>query len=160
MGAAVAWIGHIQGAVERARVAALLRLAGPALARACGYVPMHLLGMGEDLPAPAFRDWARWIGMRHYFFDDPGLNAAQRFARVQAPLLLIGAADDAWTPAAAIDELGSRFIAAPVERWHIMPSGTSSGRVGHTGFFRREHSATLWLRLAGWLVQRASQGAP
>ena len=156
---AAAWIGHIPAAAERARVAALLRVVGPGLLLACGYVPMRRLGLGEDLPGPAFQDWAQWIGMRHYFFDDPLMNAAARFARVRAPLLLIGAADDPWTPAAAIDELGSRFTAAAVERWQVSPADAETRPVGHAGFFRREHGATLWPRMTDWLLRRAGQAA-
>ena len=156
---AVAWIGHIPGAAERARVAALLRVVGPSLLLAYGYVPMRRLGLGEDLPGPAFRDWARWIGMRRYFFDDPTMDAAARFARVRAPPLLIGADDDAWTPAAAIDELGSYLTAAAVERWQVAPAEATTGRVGHAGFFRDEHRDTLWPRVTDWLLQRANQAA-
>lgn len=154
---AAAWSGYIQGAPERWRVRALLRVAGPALSLAFGCVPMRWLGMGEDLPGPAFRDWARWIGMRRYFFDDPAMDAAARFARVRAPLLLVGADDDPWTPAPAIDLLGAYFTGAPCERWQIAPTDTATGRVGHAGFFRREHKDTLWSHLAGWLLRQATR---
>ncbi len=153
---AVAWIGHIHHASERLRVGGLLRVVGPALVHAVGYAPMHWFGMGEDLPGPAFREWAYWIGQRRYFFDDATMNAAMRFARVRAPLLLVGADDDPWTPAASIDLLGSYFTGAHCERWQIAPSATKTGRIGHTGFFRREHKDTLWPRLIDWLLQQAA----
>ncbi len=155
---AVAWIGYVQDAVERLRVRSLLQVAGPALVLACGYAPMRRLGMGEDLPGPAFRDWAHWIGQRRYFFDDPSMNAAARFARVHAPLLLVGADDDPWTPAPAIDLLGSYFIGAAVERWQVDPASTTTGWLGHSGFFRVEHKRTLWPRLTGWLTRQALAG--
>lgn len=153
---AAAWIGYVQGAAERLRVAALLRVVGPTLGLACGYVPMRRLGMGEDLPNPAFRDWAHWIGLRHYFFDDPTMHAAARFARVQAPLLLIGADDDPWTPAPAIDLLASYLTGATVERWQIAPAAANARKVGHAGFFRKEHKDTLWPRLEDWLLRLAA----
>ena len=155
---AVAWIGYMQGAPERLRVGGLLRVVGPGLMLAFGYVPMGWLGMGEDLPGPAFRDWAHWIGQRRYFFDDPSMNAAARFARVRGPLLLVGADDDPWTPAPAIDLLGSYFTGAPRERWQIISSATT-GRVGHTSFFRERHGETLWPRLIDWLLRRAAAAA-
>ena len=157
---AAAWIGYIRGVAERLRVAGLLHVVGPGLVLACGYVPMRRLGMGEDLPGPAFRDWAHWIGLRHYFFDDPTMQAAARFARVRAPLLLVGADDDPWTPAPAIDLLGSYFTGAAVERWQIAPPVTDAGKIGHAGFFRREHKDTLWPRLEDWLLQLAAQALP
>jgi len=126
---AVAWIGYVQGAPERLRVRALLRAIGPALILAVGHAPKRWTGMGEDLPGPAFRECAHWIGQRRYFFDDPSMDAATRFARVRAPLLLVGADDDPWTPAASIDLLGSYFTGAPRERWQIAPSAaTGRGR--------------------------------
>ena len=153
---AAAWIGFMPSAAERIRIAALLRVAGPALVLAFGYAPMRRLGMGEDLPGPAFRDWAHWIGQRRYFFDDPTMDAASRFARVQAPILLIGADDDPWTPAPAIELLGSYFTAIRPERWQIARSATRTGRVGHAGFFRSEHRETLWPRVITWLGKRAA----
>ncbi len=156
---AVAWIGYVQGASERLRVRTLLQALGPALILAVGYAPKRWIGMAEDLPGPAFREWAYWIRQRRYFFDDPTMDAAARFARVQAPLLLIGADDDPWTPATSIDQLGSYFTGTSYERWQIAPSTTTSGRVGHAGFFRKEHRDTLWPRLTDWLLQRAAAAA-
>jgi len=152
----VAWIGYVQGATERLRVRSLLQVAGPALILACGYAPMRQLGMGEDLPGPALRDWAHWIGQRRYFFDDNTLDAAARFARGRAPLLPVGADDDPWTPAPAIDLLGSYFTGAPRERWQIALSATT-GRVGHAGFFREKHRDTLWPRLTDWLLRQVAR---
>ena len=150
---AVAWIGYVQGATERLRVRALLRVLGPALIRATGYAPKRWVGLGADVPGPAFLEWAYWIGLRHYFFDDASMDAAARFARVRAPLMLIGADDDPWTPAASIDLLATYFTGAGCERWQIDPAATATGRVGHAGFFRKEHKNTLWPRLTDWLLQ-------
>lgn len=152
---AVAWIGYVQGAPERLRVRALLRVLGPALIRAAGYAPKRWVGMGADVPGPAFLEWAHWIGQRRYFFDDASMDAAARFARVRAPMLLIGADDDPWTPAPSIDLLATYLTGARCERWQINPANTT-GRIGHAGFFRREHKDTLWPRLTTWLLQRAS----
>ena len=151
---AVTWIGYVQAGAERLRVRGLLRALGPALILAAGYAPGRWIGMAADLPGPAFREWAHWIGLRRYFFDDPTMDAAARFARVQAPLLLIGADDDPWTPAASIDLLGTYFTGAACERWQVSPADTATGRVGHAGFFRREHKDTLWPHLTDWLLLR------
>ncbi len=155
---AVAWIGYVQGAAERLRGRALLRVVGPALTVALGYAPTRSLGLGTDMPGPAFLEWAHWIGQRRYFFDDATMDAAARFARVRAPLLLIGADDDTWTPAPSIDLLGTYFTGAPRERWQIAPTD-ATGRVGHAGFFRKQHKDILWPRLTDWLLQRAAGGA-
>jgi predicted alpha/beta hydrolase len=47
------------------------RVVAPALVRWKGYLPWSLLGMGEDLPLGVYRQWRRWCGYPHYFFDDP-----------------------------------------------------------------------------------------
>ena len=156
---AVAWIGYVQAGAERLRVRGLLRVLGPALILATGYAPKRWVGLGADVPGPAFLEWAHWIGLRRYFFDDPTMDAAARFARVRAPLLLIGADDDPWTPAPAIDQLAGYLTGAHHERWQIDPAVTTTGRIGHAGFFRKEHKETLWPRLIDWLLRRAENPA-
>jgi predicted alpha/beta hydrolase len=151
---AVAWIGYVQGAPERLRVRALRRVLGPALIRATGYAPKRWVGLGADVPGPAFLEWAHWIGLRRYFFDDASMDAVARFARVRAPLMLIGADDDPWTPAASIDLLATYFTGARCEHWQIDPADTATGRTGHAGFFRKEHRDTFWPGLTDWLLQR------
>jgi predicted alpha/beta hydrolase len=130
---AVAWIGYVQAGAERLRlcVRGLLRVLSPALILTAGYAPKRWVGLRADVPGPAFLEWAHWIGLRRYFFDDPTMDATARFARVRAPLLLIGADDDPWTPAAAIDQLAAYFTGAPHERWQIDPALTTTGRIGH-----------------------------
>ena len=152
---AAAWLGYMRPARERLRIAFLLRTAVPGLVRAFGYAPLRALGMGDDLPGPAFREWVDWIGRRRYFFDDPTMDAAARFARVRAPMLVIGAEDDPWTPAPAIDLLASYLTAAPHERWQVAPR---AGEVlGHVGFFHRERGNHLWPGVAEWLARRAGE---
>jgi predicted alpha/beta hydrolase len=55
------WHGWMPFA-ERLRVLAMWRVMGPLLTRWKGYLPWSLLGMGEDLPLPVYRQWRRWCG--------------------------------------------------------------------------------------------------
>ena len=156
---AAAWVGFMPSRLERLRIRTLLRVLGPALVNVFGYAPLQRLGMGEDLPGPAFRDWAGWISRRHYFFDDPTMDAASRFARIRAPVLLAGAEDDPWTPAPAIDLLGSYFTSVKPERWQIYLTDVTTKGIGHAGFFRTEHRHTIWPRAINWLSRHAIAAA-
>ena len=101
-----------------------------------GYVPGKRLGLGEDMPAGVFREWSRWTTLPHYFFDDPTLGAAERYAKQQLPILALGFDDDPWANPPAIGLLVSYLTRATVERRQIDPHAAGSGPVGHMGFFR------------------------
>lgn len=146
-----AWLGFIADARERLRVSALFNVVGPALTAALGYAPTSWFGFSEDLPGPVMRQWRVWVNSRRYFFDDPTVAAEARFARVEAPILLIGVDDDPWASAASIDLLASFFTNAPRERWQIPASGPGGRRIGHAGYFRQEHREALWHQLIRWL---------
>lgn len=139
----------MRGRVERLRVRALLQAIGPVGAVLCGYIPAKRLRFGEDFPAPVLRDWRRWVMMPHYFFDDPEMRAAERFARLTIPLRLYGFDDDPWATAPAIDLMARYFTRAEVSRRQIEPG---SGPIGHMGFFKQRHSQTLWPEVADWLL--------
>lgn len=149
----------VRGRAERLRIALMFRALVPLLGRRSGQFPGKRLGIGEDIPALAMRDWGRWILMRNYFFDDPTLDAASRFAKVDVPLLSLGFDDDPWATPAAIDLLNSHFTASPPARRQIDPTRDGTGPVGHMGFFRDHHRDRLWTEVADWMRQQA-EAAP
>jgi predicted alpha/beta hydrolase len=142
---------------ERSRTRFLLHAVGPALCRVFGYLPAKALGLGEDIPRGVLTEWRDWTKLPHYFFDDPSLGAAERFARYRGPLLCYGFDDDPWATPPAIDELLKHFVNAQIERRQIDPATDGRGRVGHFGFFR-ERNADLWHEIADWLD--AKSGPP
>lgn len=97
----------IAQAAERLKVRLILRVLGPLMSALLGYVPGKRLGLGEDLPAGVFREWSSWTTLPRYFFDDPTLGAAERFARQRLPILALGFDDDPWANPVAIDLLVS-----------------------------------------------------
>lgn len=143
----------ITQAVERVKVRLILRVLGPLMSALLGYVPGKRLGLGEDMPAGVFREWSRWTTLPHYFFDDPTLGAAERFAKQRLPILALGFDDDPWANPAAIGLLVSYLTRAPVERRQIDPRAAGSGPVGHMGFFRSRPGAVLWPDVADWLAR-------
>lgn len=137
-------------APEKYRVYVLMHLFGVPVARMLGYVPGRI-GLGEDVPRDVFLEWADWVTRPRYFFDDPTLTETGNFSRYRGALRAICLTDDPWATAPAVDLLCSRFTGTAPERVDIDPRAIGAGRIGHFGFFRPEHRATLWRDAADWL---------
>jgi predicted alpha/beta hydrolase len=137
---------------EKYRVYAMLRLIGSPLARVLGYVPGKL-GIGEDLPRDVFLEWTDWVMKRRYFFDDATLQALENFPKYRGALRAICITDDPWATPPAVDLLCAGFTGTKAERIDIHPGDAGTARIGHFGFFRPEHRATLWRDAAEWLAR-------
>jgi predicted alpha/beta hydrolase len=136
---------------ERYRV--LLGMGGlaPLTIAARGYLPGKVLG-GEDLPGPAFMEWRRWCLSPGFLFDDPTLPEAANFTRLRAPVRFAQIEDDTWATPAAVAAMAARFTgSADRSTWCIRLADTTARRIGHHGFFRAEHHATLWPAALAWL---------
>lgn len=151
-------IRFVQPGFERVKAVAMLKVIGPAAARVLGYVPGSL-GLGESLPGKLMLEWSRWTSLQNYFFDDPTMNASERYARPKMPVLSIGLNDDAWAPPEAISLVSDRLVNCQVERRQYGPSDSHGRAIGHLGFFRRQHSDTLWPLLAEWLKEQSPASA-
>ncbi|GIE75353.1 alpha/beta hydrolase [Actinoplanes philippinensis] len=149
-------IAAIPDRAERFRVRLVLSLIGPALAGVLGYVPARRLGLGEDIPVAAVRQWAAWGALPHYLFDDPVMKGAERAAAVTQPVLAIGIADDPWATPAQVDALAARLPNAAVERRTHTPAEAGLPRIGHHGFMRRTARDTLWPELLTWLQKQVA----
>lgn len=141
---------RLHSGFEKYRVYALLAAVTP-LAHVLGYVPGQRLGLGEDLPKEVFLEWSRWCRMRRYFFDDPTLDLLENFPRFRGKLCAVGLDDDPWATPRGIDLLAAGFSGAQCERRHVHPRDVGVRRIGHFGYFRPEHRATLWKEAADWL---------
>ncbi|WP_255425944.1 MULTISPECIES: serine aminopeptidase domain-containing protein [Corallococcus] len=144
---------------ERLKVALLLKVIGPFCARVLGYVPGRKLGIGEDLPAQVMLEWSRWTSLPEYFFDDPSMDARARFSRPRMPVLSIGMEDDPWAPAEAVDLISRHLTGCPVERRQFTRADSGGHDIGHLGFFRERHAATLWPVVSDWLHRHATERA-
>ena len=155
------WHGWMPWA-ERLRVLAMWRVLGPLLTRWKGYLPWSLLGMGEDLPLPVYRQWRRWCGFPRYFFDDPalhGLRLADRFAAVRTPIWALNALDDHWAPPASRDAFMAAYRNAACRRVDLHPASLGLRRIGHMGYFRPS-ARPLWDETLAWLGDdKTPQGA-
>jgi predicted alpha/beta hydrolase len=136
---------------ERYRVRVLMGVTAPLIIGALGYFPGALIG-GEDMPGPAFLEWRRWCMSPGFLFDDPALPEAANFARFRAPVRFGQVEDDPWGTPAAVEAIAARFTgSADRSFWRIRLADSGAKRIGHHGFFRAEHRATLWPAALQWL---------
>ncbi|MYM20720.1 alpha/beta fold hydrolase [Brevibacterium sp. 5221] len=141
----------IPSRAERLRVRTLLQGVGPVLGATLGYVPAKRLGLGEDMPRGAMREWGRWTRLPHYFFDDPSMDAATRTSLVRTPLLAVGASDDPWSTPAQMDALTEHLTGTTVERRTLTPAALGTTAVGHHGILRKGVGEPAWPALLDWL---------
>lgn len=136
------WYGYMPKA-EAVKVKLLWDLVLPTLAQWKGYIPMSLLGMGEDLPYGMYQQWKRWCKFPHYFFDDPNVpEIAAHFTKVNTPIIAANALDDLWAMPKSHDAFMQGYKNADVKLIDI-PLTKSLPKIGHMGYFRSE-AKPLW----------------
>jgi predicted alpha/beta hydrolase len=114
-----------------------------------GYCPCKLLGMGEDLPADAYRQWRHWCQFPRYFFDDPAMQGIEeKYASVRTPIIAANALDDLWASPESRDAFIHGYRNAPLIRKDLEPR-QAGGKVGHMGYFR-QGAEPLWESVLGW----------
>jgi predicted alpha/beta hydrolase len=148
--AAQAATWKLMAAPERFRVYALLNFAGRPLTHLMGYMPGRA-GLGEDLPKGVFLEWADWVSSERYMFSDPELKALENFTRFNGALRALCFSDDPWATRPAVELLCSGFTAAEPEILTVAPADVGATKIGHFGFFKRDHRDTLWRGAAEWL---------
>lgn len=181
-GVPVAWIGHSMGGqllglvrdpapVDRAllvaaqhghwrnwprparyAMAALWWGVIPALIRAAGRWPMAAVGQGDDVPARAARQWARWGRDREYVVGHARRRGGPSgFDGYRGALVGYALADDRYAPASTVRPLIEAFGAARGEVRVVRPADVGVARLGHFGAFRPA-ARRLWDEWVGWLT--------
>ena len=141
--------------LEQLRVLALWWVIGPLLTRWKGYLNWSLLGMGEDLPLPVYRQWRAWCRHPHYFFEDPGMpGLSEQFAQVRSPIVAANAIDDLWAPPRSRDAFMRAYRGARLETVDIDPKADGLGPIGHMGYFRPA-AQPLWNQTLNWFGRLA-----
>ncbi len=156
-GMGAGWHGWMT-ARERLKVQLLWGVVGPLLTRAHGYLPWSRIGMGEDLPIDAYRQWRQWCRYPHFCLDDPALGAELRaqFAQVATPLCVASSTDDAWSPPRSRNAILTGFTNAPLTRLDLDASALPVKALGHMGFFRTT-AESLWPAVFQWFRDAATQ---
>ena len=127
----------------RAFMLSLWYLLIPALTAVYGYLPMRLIGQGDDVPKGVAREWARWGKDPRYVFSYAEPRGGLGYTRYAGRLRMIAFDDDAYAPRAAAESLLALYTAARKE-FVLRP-----GPVGHFGFFRKPG---LWPEQVAWLT--------
>jgi predicted alpha/beta hydrolase len=136
---------------ERYRVRVLMGVLGIPIARSLGYLPGVLMG-GEDMPGPAFVEWARWCMHPDFLFSDPTLQEVAHLNHFRAPIRFAQIEDDVWGTPAAVDAIARRFTAnGERSLWRIRLQDAGAAKIGHHGFFRDQFRDTLWPQALSWL---------
>jgi predicted alpha/beta hydrolase len=148
--AAQAGYWKLMTAPERYRVYVMLNLVGMPITRLLGYAPGKM-GLGEDLPKGVFLQWVDWVMSPHYLFDDRTLAGLANFPKYRGAMRAVCLSDDPWATRPAVELLCSGFKSIKPEILDVTPADAGVGRIGHFGFFRPEHRATLWRGAAEWL---------
>ena len=144
---------------ERTRIWLAWNVLLPVLTRLMGYMPWKSLGAGEDLPIGVYRDWRRWCGFPHYFFDDPAMaHIADVYARVHTPIVAANALDDLWALPRSRDAFVGGYRQAPLERRDVDAKKEGFGSLGHMGYFR-QHAQPLSEEALAWFGTRAARTA-
>jgi predicted alpha/beta hydrolase len=151
-GTGAGWSGWMPR-VERVRVWTMRNVLGPILTSILGYQPMSKLGMGEDLPLGVYRDWKKWCGFPHYFFDDESAqHITNGFASVRIPIAAAVATDDLWAPPTSRDAFFKGYTNAALEHIDLQPTQLGVAQVGHMGYFRPSVGEQLWPKMLAWLA--------
>lgn len=127
----------------------------PLCARILGYVPLGVIGWGEDLPAGVGLQWSRWCGARGYVANDFGVRInAHFYDAMDMPVTFIGITDDPISTLRNIEGLQSLFGSKPHhQRVMIDPVQYGLKKIGHATMFRSALSV-LWPVIAQSLLQR------
>ncbi len=117
-------------------------LFGAPISKVLGALPGSI-GVGETMPGTIYRQWARWIRRKEYFFGDPKVSETKRFLDVRLPYLSIGIEDDPWGTKAAIYGLTKHYVNADIHQIWLKPD-EQTGKIGHLGLFRQRHKNNHW----------------
>jgi predicted alpha/beta hydrolase len=126
---------------------------GTLAARTLGYLPGGLIG-SEPMSKGAMLDWYRLCSTKGFLFglSDAELPEKRHFATLRCPVRLSFAEDDGWVSRAGVEHLLARLGTNPDRTiWQIGPSEAGGATLGHMGFCRQTHQATLWPKALAWL---------
>lgn len=149
--------GHWSG-LSRARMLAIWHVLMPLSTRVFGKLPSQLLGGGQDVPAGAADQWARWGRHPDYVLSHRA-DVRERFARLTLPICMVRVTDDRLAPRRAVDALASYYSGATIERRVLDPAELGCDEIGHFGFFRQELGELLWPHALAFLREQLTAPA-
>lgn len=118
--------------------------AGPLAAGALGYVPGRALGLGADLPSPAYWQWRKWCTSRDTFGGEAGRSLPEvLWDQPGIDMRMIAFADDPVIPPKCVRRHARNFGLDAAEVEVIDPRQHGLTEIGHIGAFARRSQA-VW----------------
>lgn len=127
----------------RAFMLALWYALVPGFTTLYGYLPMRLVGQGDDVPQGVAREWARWGKDPRYVGSYAEPRGGLGYTSYSGPLRMLAFDDDSYAPKDAAQSLLSLYTSARKEL-QLRP-----GPMGHFGFFK---TPALWPEQVAWLT--------
>lgn len=146
----------------RSKLAApmLFHSLGPLLNYLFGYFPGQRLGLVGDLPHGVMRQWIRWCRHPAFAWGADPQDIIEGYRRARFPIHAISLTDDEAMTETCTRKLLAAYAYAPSLLEMIDPAKLGIGRVGHTGFFRRQFADSLWPRALEVLEEMAHGDCP
>lgn len=120
-----------------------------------GYFPGVRLGVLGDIPRRAFFQWRRWCLTPEYLLTgEPG--AREAYSRARFPVLGLTIADDELLLESGARLLHDAYSATQVDYRVLAPQEFGLRRIGHFGFFKSTHEASLWPLVSTWLHEQCA----
>ncbi len=116
-----------------------------------GFFPTKLLKLGENLPAGAALQWARWCRNEDYFLQD--VDRIDYLDMNQLNIIFVGFSDDWMAPKTSIEALKPMYAGANQKSEYLSPEQFQLKKIGHFGFFTQSMRDVLWPRSLEWLDQ-------
>lgn len=139
---------------QRITMGLMFKLLVPIIASLTRSFPSRAIGLSaENLPSALVCEWSRWMGKDDYLLDKEfGLDQRGYLART-GPVLAFGFDDDALVPQASFDKLLAAYPNTTIDRRWVETRETEA--IGHMGFFKEIHKASLWAECLDWLDDNA-----
>jgi predicted alpha/beta hydrolase len=148
---------HNQPGVRR-RAPLLWHVLTPVLCALFGYFPGARLGIIGDVPRRAMFQWRSWCLTPDYLLTGhPAARAA--YASASYPVLGLTFSDDELLLESGSRMLHEAYHVADVDYRVLSPQQFNLKRIGHFGFFKASHEATLWPLARDWLSHRVAETA-
>ncbi|MFN0183987.1 MAG: alpha/beta fold hydrolase [Aquabacterium sp.] len=132
----------------RRRSRLLMHVIGPVVLATLGWFPGRRLGIMDDMPGGALRQWMRWCRSPHYLMSEGGAERRARYAAFRQPLLVVGFTDDEFMSERSTRALTEWYTGAQTDWRRVAPADIGVPRIGHFDAYKaRIGRERLWPQL-------------
>lgn len=126
-----------------------------------GYVKAKKFNIMEDLPKNVVIEWRSWCKKSDYFFNPDFYGKTvpiKNFKNYSFPIHVYSATDDPIATPVNIKHFWNNIKSAhPINFESLSPAALKVSKIGHLGFFRKEHKNKLWQMALSKLNEFISQ---